>query len=117
MSKAEECKTEVGAADVDMEDMLERKPASTMEGMCLRSCLMKKFEVMDASGKFVSEVALQHAEKVTSGAEDKMKLASEIINACANIEVSSNHCQAAEDYGKCFKQEANARGIDENYQF
>ncbi|XP_061397297.1 general odorant-binding protein 28a-like [Musca vetustissima] len=97
--------------------MLERKPASTMEGKCLRACLMKKFEMMDTSGKFATEIALKHAEKVTDGNADKMKVASEIINACANIQVSSDHCQAAEDYGKCFKQQANARGIDENYQF
>ncbi|XP_061402796.1 general odorant-binding protein 28a-like [Musca vetustissima] len=116
-TKAQECKTEVGATDVDIEDLVGRKPASTMEGKCLRSCLMKKFEVMDASGKFVAEAALKHAEKVTDGNADKMKVASEIINACANIDVSSDPCQAAEDYGKCFKQQANAHGINENYQY
>ncbi|XP_005188786.1 general odorant-binding protein 28a-like [Musca domestica] len=115
--KAGECKTEVGATDADIEELVGRKPASTMEGKCLRACLMKKFEVMDASGKFVTDVALKHAEKVTDGAADKMKVASEIINACAGIEVSSDHCQAAEDYGKCFKQQASAHGINENYQF
>ncbi|XP_058974432.1 general odorant-binding protein 28a-like [Musca domestica] len=117
ISKAEQCKTEVGATDADIGEMVGRKPASTMEGKCMRACLMKKFEVMDDSGKFVADVALKHAEKVTEGAADKMQVASEIINACAGIEVSSDHCQAAEDYGKCFKHEANAHGIDENYQF
>ncbi|XP_005190164.1 general odorant-binding protein 28a-like [Musca domestica] len=117
MTKASDCKTNVGAADVDMEELIERKPASTMEGKCLRACLMKKFEVMNDSGKFVADVALKHVEKVTDGAVDKMQVASEIINACADIEVSSDHCQAAEDYGKCFKQQANAHGINENYQF
>ncbi|XP_061397303.1 general odorant-binding protein 28a-like [Musca vetustissima] len=116
-SAAEECKSEVGATDADIEELVGRKPASTMEGKCLRACLMKKFEVMDASGKFATEVALKHAEKVTDGNADKMKVASEIINACANIEVSSDHCQAAEDYGKCFKQQANAHGINEHYQY
>ncbi|XP_061397298.1 general odorant-binding protein 28a-like [Musca vetustissima] len=116
-TKAEECKSEVGATDVDIEELVGRKPASTMEGKCLRACLMKKFEVMDASGKFATEVALKHAEKVTDGNADKMKVASEIINACANIEVSSDPCQAAEDYGKCFKQQANAHGINEHYEY
>ncbi|XP_061402802.1 general odorant-binding protein 28a-like [Musca vetustissima] len=116
-TKAQECKTEVGATDVDIEELVGRKPASTMEGKCLRACLMKKFEVMDGSGKFVTEVALKHAEKVTDGNADKMKVATEIINACANFEVSSDHCQAAEEYGKCFKQQANAHGINEHYEY
>ncbi|XP_058974433.1 general odorant-binding protein 28a-like [Musca domestica] len=116
-TKAAECKTEVGATDADIEELVGKKPASTMEGKCLRACLMKKFEVMNDSGKFVSDVALKHAEKVTNGAADKMKVATEIINACAGIEVSSDHCQAAEDYGKCFKQQANAHGIDESYEY
>ncbi|XP_061402800.1 general odorant-binding protein 28a-like, partial [Musca vetustissima] len=113
----EECKSEVGASDADIEELVGRKPATTMEGKCLRACLMKKFDVMDVSGKFATEAALKHAEKVTDGNADKMKVASEIINACANIEVSSDHCQAAEEYGKCFKQQANAHGINENYQY
>ncbi|XP_061388772.1 general odorant-binding protein 28a-like [Musca vetustissima] len=116
-TKGQECKIEVGATDADIEELVGRNPASTIEGKCLRACLMKKFEVMDASGKFAAEVALKHAEKVTDGNADKMKVASEIINACANIEVSSDHCQAAEEYGKCFKQHANAHGINENYQY
>ncbi|XP_073828654.1 general odorant-binding protein 28a-like [Musca autumnalis] len=114
---AEECKSEVGATDADIEEMLGKKPASTMPGKCMRACLMKKFEVMDPSGRFVPEVALKHANKMADGSADKIKLASEIINACANIEVSSEHCQAAEDYGKCFMEQAKAHGIDENYQF
>ncbi|XP_005190166.1 general odorant-binding protein 28a-like [Musca domestica] len=116
-ARAGECKTEVGATEADIKELMEMKPASTKEGKCLRACLMQKYEVMDASGKFVTSVALKHAEKATNGSADKMKLALEIINACASTQVSSDLCQAAEDYGKCFKQQATAHGIDDNYQF
>ncbi|XP_005190165.1 general odorant-binding protein 28a-like isoform X1 [Musca domestica] len=117
MTKANECKTEVGATDADMEEMHQWKSSSTMEGKCLRACLMKKYQVMDDSGKFVADVAMKHAEKATDGAADKMKVAAEIVNACAGIEVSSELCQAAEDYDKCFIQQAKDHGIDENYLF
>ncbi|XP_059223617.1 general odorant-binding protein 28a [Stomoxys calcitrans] len=117
MSTAEECKKEVNAKDSDLEEMAARKPASTKEGKCLRACLMKKFEVMNSNGKFVPEVAEKHAAKMTDGSADRLKMAREIINACANIEVSSDHCEAAEQYGKCFKDQADAHGIKEDYKF
>ncbi|XP_073828459.1 general odorant-binding protein 28a-like [Musca autumnalis] len=116
-AKADECKNQVNAKDSDLEELASRKPASTKEGKCLRACLMKKFEVMDANGKFVADVAEKHAAKITDGSADKMKMAREIISACANIEVSSDHCEAAEAYGKCFKDQAAAHGINEDYEF
>ncbi|XP_061388794.1 general odorant-binding protein 28a-like [Musca vetustissima] len=116
-AKADECKKEVNAKDSDVEELATRKPASTKEGKCLRACLMKKFEVMDENGKFVADVAEKHAAKITDGSAERMKMAREIIDACANIEVSSDHCEAAETYGKCFKDQAAAHGINENYEF
>ncbi|XP_075157290.1 general odorant-binding protein 28a-like [Haematobia irritans] len=117
LNAAEECKTQVKATDSDLEDMAARKPASTKEGKCLRACLMKKFQVMDSNGKFVPEVAEKHASEMTDGTSDRMKIAREIINACAKIDVSSDHCEAAEQYGKCFKEQADAHGIKDDYKF
>ncbi|KAM7347923.1 general odorant-binding protein 28a-like isoform 2-T3 [Cochliomyia hominivorax] len=117
MAKMDDCKDEVGAKDTDVEELVGKKPASSMEGKCLRACLMKRFEVMDNNGKFVKDVATSHAEKYTDGDADKMKIAHEIIDACSGIEVSDDHCEAAEQYGKCFKDESIAHGLKEKLNF
>ena len=72
---------------------------------------------MDNNGKFVKDVAVSHAEKYTEGAEDKMKIAHEIIDACSGIEVAADHCEAAEQYGKCFHEQALAHGLKDKFQF
>lgn len=63
---AEECKTEAGATEgqwevvtlscvnlliispftEDVEHMMKHEPAASHEGKCLRSCMMKKFEIV-----------------------------------------------------------------------
>ncbi|XP_075156770.1 general odorant-binding protein 28a-like [Haematobia irritans] len=113
VAKTESCKAEVGAKEADVTELMAKKPASTNEGKCLRSCLMKLYEVMDSNGKFVPAVALKHAEAYSDGAADKVKVAQEIIDACAGITVSGDHCEAAEDYGKCFMEQAQAHGLSE----
>lgn len=70
---------------------------------------------MDNNGKFVPAVALKHAEMHTEGAADKMKIAQEIIDVCNAVSVSDDHCEAAEEYCKCFKEQAMAHGI-ENFE-
>lgn len=72
---------------------------------------------MDSNGKFVKLVAKTHAEMYTDGAIDEMKLAQDIINACADIDVPSDHCEAAETYGKCFKEQAEIHGIKDKFEF
>lgn len=66
---------------------------------------------MDANGKFVKDVAVKHAEMYTEGDADKMKTAHEIIDACAGLTVPGDACEAAEQYGKCFKEQATAHGL------
>nr|QKN21094.1 odorant-binding protein [Bactrocera correcta] len=111
MTKAEECRGEVGAADSDIQDIIAKVPAASKEGKCLRSCLMKKYGAMDSNGKFVKSVADQHAQDFTDGDADKLKTAREIIDACADIAVPDDHCEATEVYGKCFMEQAKAHGI------
>ncbi|XP_013101527.2 general odorant-binding protein 28a [Stomoxys calcitrans] len=113
VAKSDSCKAEVGAKEADVAEMMAKKPASSTEGKCLRSCVMKMYEVMDSQGKFVSSVALQHAETYSDGAADQMKMAQEIIDACSGIAVPSDHCEAAEEYGKCFMEQAKAHGLSE----
>ncbi|XP_049311677.1 general odorant-binding protein 28a-like [Bactrocera dorsalis] len=111
MTKAEECRGEVGAADSDIQNIVAKLPVVSKEGKCLHSCLMKKYGVMDSNGKFVKSVADQHAQDVTDGDADKLKTAREIIDACADIAVPDDHCEAAEVYGKCFVKQAIAHGF------
>ncbi|XP_005184493.1 general odorant-binding protein 28a [Musca domestica] len=113
MSKGEACKAEVGANDADLGEIIGKKPASTPEGKCLRACIMKKYEVIDANGKFAPAVALKHAQMYTEGAEDKMKIAQEIIDSCAKLSVSDDHCEAAEEYCKCLHEQAMAHGVED----
>ncbi|XP_075158222.1 general odorant-binding protein 28a-like [Haematobia irritans] len=112
MGKAEGCKGKTGANDGDVADLIGKKPAANHEGKCLRSCLMKEYEVMDGNGKMVKSVAMKHAEMFTEGAPDKMKIADEVVSTCSAADVSSDPCEAAEEYLKCFKEQALAHGID-----
>ncbi|XP_065365156.1 general odorant-binding protein 28a-like [Calliphora vicina] len=112
-----ECQEEVGAQHSDLEDLVDKKPSSTMEGKCLRACIMKKYEMMDDNGKFSKDVAEAHAQEYTEGSEDKLKIAHEIIDACSSIEVDDDHCEAAEQYGQCMKEQAMAHNIDDAFGY
>ncbi|XP_061397291.1 general odorant-binding protein 28a-like [Musca vetustissima] len=111
MAKLEECKTDAGATDADVKDILGKVPASTAEGKCLRSCIMKKYEMMTVNGTFVPAIAIKHAETFSAGDAEKIKKAKEVVNTCARIKVSTDHCQAAEQYGKCFMKHAMDRDL------
>ncbi|XP_067634939.1 general odorant-binding protein 28a-like [Eurosta solidaginis] len=112
MKKAENCKGEVGASDTDVEEMVKQEAASSVQGKCLRACLMKHFGLMDDSGKFLRSAAVKHAEDYFNNDADKLKVANEILDACVNIAVPADHCEAAEAYGKCFVEQVKAHGIE-----
>ncbi|XP_037808812.1 general odorant-binding protein 28a-like [Lucilia sericata] len=117
MTFTDDCKGEVDAKDSDVEELMGKKPASTMEGKCLRSCLMKKYEVMDNNGKFLKDIALTHARKYTDASEEKIKIAQEIIDACGAIAVADDHCEAAEQYAKCFSDQAKAHNVQDDFDY
>ncbi|XP_058983728.1 general odorant-binding protein 28a-like [Musca domestica] len=111
MSKMETCKTEAGATDADLKAIVAQNSSSTAEGKCLRSCLMKKYEMMTVNGTFVPDIALKYAERYADGDAEKLKKAKEIVKSCARIKVSPDHCQAAEQYSKCLIKKAADRGL------
>ncbi|XP_034472061.1 general odorant-binding protein 28a [Drosophila innubila] len=111
MEYAEPCKVEVGASDSDMDEAMKHLPASTYEGKCMRSCVMKKFNLMDANGKLDTNAGHEKAKQYTGNDPAKLKIALEIGDICAAITVPDDHCEAAEAYGKCFKSEAQTRGL------
>lgn len=111
MELAETCKAETGASDADIQTAMKRLPASTYEGKCLRACVMKKFNLMNASGKLDTDAAHEKAKQYTGNDPAKLKLALEIGDICAALAVPDDHCEAAEAYGLCFKTEAEKRGL------
>lgn len=70
---------------------------------------------MNDNGKFDKDTAMSHAKLLTDGDEDKMKIATEIIDHCSVIDVDDDECEAAEQYGKCLKEQAVAHKIDEEF--
>lgn len=60
---------------------------------------------MDSDGKFVKTAALEEVRKISNGDAGKMKIAQNLTNACSDIDVSSDHCEAAADYGHCFREQ------------
>lgn len=66
---------------------------------------------MDSDGKFDKEAALEEARKLTRGDVSKMQLAENLTNACSDIEVSSDHCEAAADYGECFREQIKSLNL------
>lgn len=70
--------------------MLADKPASTKEGKCLKSCLMKKFMSMDENGKMSKEGSLVVAHVITNNDAEQMEYAVKIIDACVVLEASSD---------------------------
>lgn len=52
---------------------------------------------------------MEHVKYITQEDEDKMKIATEIIDRCSIIEVDDNDkCEAAVQYGHCFREEVKA---------
>lgn len=111
MELAEPCKAETGASDADMQEAIKRQPASTYESKCLRACVMKKFNLLDANGKLDTDAAREKAKQYTGNDPSKLKLALEIGDICAALSVPDDHCEAAETYGLCFHTEAKKHGL------
>lgn len=74
----------------DFAEMIADKSATTKEGKCLKSCLMKKFTTMDASGKMSKEGSLILARAITKNDAEQMECVEKILEACVELEVSSD---------------------------
>ena len=68
---------------------------------------------MDSNGKFVKSVAMEHSKMYTNDDADKMKIATEVIDACKDIDVSADHCEAAAVYCKCLHDQSVAHGVSD----
>ena len=59
---------------------------------------------MDDNGKFGKDAALTYVKQNAGGNDAVVKIAKTIIEICANIKVDDNPCEAAIQYGQCFKK-------------
>ncbi|XP_023162265.1 general odorant-binding protein 19d [Drosophila hydei] len=108
---AEECKTETGATDEDVEHMMKHEPAESHESKCLRACMLKKFEIMNDEGKMSKEHALEMIKLISKGDADMEAAATDIVDKCEAIEVPEDHCDAAAAYEKCIVDHIHEHGL------
>ncbi|XP_039960308.1 uncharacterized protein LOC120774650 [Bactrocera tryoni] len=108
---ANECKEEVGATDDEVESVLKFEAAETMTEKCLGACVMKRFGVMNGDGKFDREKAMEVLEVIANGNEEQHALGVEVLDACADIDVNEDHCEAAEEYRSCMHAKAKEIGF------
>ena len=67
---------------------------------------------MDSNGKFDRMAAMDEAVKLTHGDPAKMQLAQVLMDACSDIEVPTDHCEAAAVYGQCFREQITNLGLN-----
>ncbi|XP_065366479.1 general odorant-binding protein 28a-like [Calliphora vicina] len=103
------CKEEAGASDADFEAMIKHEPAETQEDKCMRACAFKKLGVMDDEGKMIKDAAIELSKSLIKH-EDKLELAIGVIETCGELEVSDDHCEAAEEYRHCWRNELKSKG-------
>ncbi|TMW51705.1 hypothetical protein DOY81_003197 [Sarcophaga bullata] len=107
---ATSCKEETGASDAEFEAMIKHEAAGSTEGKCMRACALKKFGVMSDDGKMIKDAAIELAKSLIKD-DEKKDLVADVISACEGLEVNSDHCEAAEEYGHCIKTEFESKGI------
>ncbi|XP_064539776.1 general odorant-binding protein 19d [Drosophila montana] len=108
---AQECKTETGATDEDVEHMMKHEPAESQESKCLRACMLKKFEIMDDAGKLSKEHALELVKIMSKDDADKEAAGADIVDKCEAIEVPEDHCDAAVAYESCIVEHMREHGL------
>ncbi|XP_073829111.1 general odorant-binding protein 19d-like [Musca autumnalis] len=105
----EECKTEEGASDDDIATFKARQPPSTPEGKCMRACLMRHLGVL-VDGDLSKEEAIKLAEIVIHD-EDKVHLATTLVESCESLDFHEDPCEAAGQYVSCMYKYAQEHGI------
>ncbi|KAM8719959.1 hypothetical protein ACLKA7_006076 [Drosophila subpalustris] len=108
---AQECKTETGATDEDVEHMMHHKPSDSHEGKCLRACMMKKFEIMDATGKLNKERALEMVKILSKDDAAKEAAGADVVEKCEALEVPKDDCDAAAAYETCIVEHMHEHGL------
>lgn len=90
VTMAQSCQKRTGASFFDMARLMYRLSISSRAGKCLMSCMMQKVFTLDSKGKLMKEGAMSIATFMTDDDPSKMKVAEEIIDDCAVIDVSDD---------------------------
>lgn len=90
VAMAQSCQKKTGASLFDMARLMYRITISSRTGKCLMSCMMQKVYTLDSKGKFMKEGAMSIATFMTDDDPSKLKIAEEIIDDCAKIDVSDD---------------------------
>ncbi|XP_017067024.1 general odorant-binding protein 19d [Drosophila eugracilis] len=109
---ANECKAETGATDEDVEHMMNHEAAESHKGKCLRACVLKKFQIMDDSGKVNKEHAVEMVKALAKHDAEKEDAATEVADKCEAIEASEDHCDAAVAFETCIYEQMKEHGLE-----
>ncbi|XP_017052251.1 general odorant-binding protein 19d [Drosophila ficusphila] len=109
---ANECKAETGATDEDVEKMLKHEEPETHEAKCLQSCVMKKFQIVDESGKLSKEHALELVKHISKPDAEKEDAPAEVVDKCEGIELPEDHCEAAVAFSTCIYEQMKEHGLE-----
>ncbi|XP_065366101.1 general odorant-binding protein 28a-like [Calliphora vicina] len=107
---ATSCKEEVGASDADFGAIVQHQPTESAEGKCMLACVLKKFGVMSNEGKLIKDTAIEISKSLVQDEEEKEHIVA-VIDTCNELDVSDDHCEAAEEYGHCWRTELGDKGI------
>ncbi|XP_037724568.1 general odorant-binding protein 19d isoform X1 [Drosophila subpulchrella] len=109
---ANECKAETGASDEDVKQMMDHEAAEGHEGKCLRACVMKKFQIMDESGKLNKEHAVEMIKAMSKHDAEKEDAPAEVVDKCEAIEAPEDHCDAAVAFESCLYEQMKEHGLE-----
>ncbi|XP_016996916.2 general odorant-binding protein 19d [Drosophila takahashii] len=109
---ANECKAETGATDEDVEQMMNHEAPERHEAKCLRACVMKKFQMMDESGKLSKEHAVEMVKALSKHDAEKEDAPAEVVDKCEAIEAPEDHCDAAVAFENCIYEQMKEHGLE-----
>ncbi|CAD7086603.1 unnamed protein product [Hermetia illucens] len=110
------CMAQVHATDADFDSIVNNSPNPTRQGKCLRSCLMRTFDLQKEDGTLNVPRLMNLADTFSSGNPQKIKTAEEIGVKCSDAaDGQRNPCEMAYLYDKCMRHEIKARRLDIQY--
>nr|AWC08456.1 odorant-binding protein 45 [Bradysia odoriphaga] len=105
------CAEKEKASQADIDDFLARTPAVEPQAKCFRACLHETLGSMK-NNKFSREGFLAKVDITFEGDAEKIKIANEVADTCANEE-DSDRCEAGAKICKCLIETSRAKGLIE----
>ncbi|XP_016971594.1 general odorant-binding protein 19d [Drosophila rhopaloa] len=109
---ANECKAETGATDEDVEQMMKHEAPEGHEAKCLSACVLKKFQIMDDTGKLNKENAVEMVKAMSKHDAEKEDAPAEVVDKCEAIDAPEDHCDAAAAFQGCIYEQIKEHGLE-----